>query len=55
MRLELAAFLSVFCLLSLIVRLNGMAYLFGLGAAGLIAVGFVTTHFAGRLPRSKMH
>jgi hypothetical protein len=54
MRLELAAFLSVFCLLSLVVHLNEMAYVFGLGAVGLVAVDFLTT-LAGRLPRSKMH
>lgn len=50
---ELSAFLSVFCVLSLVVHVNEIAYLFGLGALTLFAVDLLTTHSGGKLRTSK--
>ena len=50
-----AAFLCLFCLLSLVVGLEGLAFVFGAAALGLFAIDLVLSDFA-RSPRiSKTH
>ena len=49
-----SAFLSVFCVLSLVVQLEETAYLLGAGSVALLAIDLLA-HRVGRSPRtSKM-
>jgi len=52
---EFAAFLCLFCLLSLVVELDGLAYVFGVASLGFFAIDLVLSDFA-RSPRiSRTH
>jgi hypothetical protein len=48
---ELTAFLSLFSLLSLILGLEGMVFIFGIGAILLLAADLLLPHFGGSAVR----